>query len=186
MVLTEKIESEAVKQAAYLIANSARTAPKTKGIDDLKIVLVQGEELTKLAEKMKKLAYERKNPRMLRDSESLKQAEAVLLLGISGGKSLDFDCGACGFKTCENFKKTIRSEGKDFKGPNCMYKVLDLGIALGSAVKTASDLNIDNRLMVSVGIAGRQLGYLKEDIVVGIPLASKGKNPFFDRKIPEL
>ena len=41
----------------------------------------------------------------------------------------------------------------DFKGPNCMLRLLDLGIALGSAVKTAQIHNVDNRIMYRAGVA---------------------------------
>jgi len=60
--------------------------------------------------------------------------------------------------------------------------LLDLGIAVGSAVKVASDLNVDNRVMFTVGVAARALGYMRADVVIGIPLSATGKNIYFDRK----
>jgi uncharacterized ferredoxin-like protein len=72
---------------------------------------------------------------------------------------------------------------QDFVGPNCIFKLLDLGIALGSAVKTASVLNVDNRIMYRIGVAAKRLNLLPEaSIIVGIPLSAKGKNIYFDRK----
>jgi len=59
---------------------------------------------------------------------------------------------------------------------------MDLGIALGSAVKIASDLAVDNRVMYSVGTAARKLGFIDADIAIGIPLSVSGKNIYFDRK----
>ena len=60
---------------------------------------------------------------------------------------------------------------------------MDLGIAVGSAVKTASLLNVDNRIMFSVGVAAIRLGLLKDcEIVLGIPLSAYGKSIYFDRK----
>jgi len=38
-----------------------------------------------------------------------------------------------------------------------MFKLLDLGIAIGSAVRTASLLNVDNRIMFRAGTAARKL-----------------------------
>lgn len=61
-------------------------------------------------------------------------------------------------------------------------KLIDLGIAIGSAVKVASELNIDNRIMYSVGLSAMEMGLLKADDIQGIPLSIKGKNIFFDRK----
>jgi uncharacterized ferredoxin-like protein len=64
-----------------------------------------------------------------------------------------------------------------------MLKLLDLGIALGSAAKTAMDLNVDNRIMYRIGVAATRLGYLPgSSVVMGIPLSVKGKNIYFDRR----
>jgi uncharacterized ferredoxin-like protein len=58
----------------------------------------------------------------------------------------------------------------------------DLGIAVGSAVKTASLLNLDNRVMYTAGVAARSLGWVGEcSVAYGIPVSVTGKNIFFDR-----
>ena len=80
------------------------------------------------------------------------------------------------------FEKVVKKSGQDFEGPTCVFKSIDLGIALGSAVKTASILNVDNRIMYSIGTAAKQLNYLPEaSIVMGIPLSAKGKSKYYDR-----
>jgi uncharacterized ferredoxin-like protein len=56
-----------------------------------------------------------------------------------------------------------------------------MGIALGSAVKTASMLNVDNRIMYRIGTVARETKVVDWDFVMGIPLAASGKNIFFDR-----
>jgi uncharacterized ferredoxin-like protein len=53
--------------------------------------------------------------------------------------------------------------------------------AFGSAVKLAGELNIDNRIMYSVGAAAKKLNLLDSDLIIGIPLSVTGKNPYFDR-----
>jgi uncharacterized ferredoxin-like protein len=57
-----------------------------------------------------------------------------------------------------------------------------LGIALGSAVKLASELNVDNRIFYTVGAAAKKLNLLDSDIIIGIPLSVTGKNIYFDRQ----
>ena len=61
----------------------------------------------------------------------------------------------------------------------------DLGTAIGSAVKVASDHNIDNRIMFSFGKAAIIGGFVPEKIKIGygIPLSVTGKNIYFDRKM---
>jgi uncharacterized ferredoxin-like protein len=72
------------------------------------------------------------------------------------------------------------SHKTDYKGPNCIFKISDLGIAVGSAVKTASIHNVDNRVMYTAGVAAMKLGMLKGcSLVYGIPLKASGRNVFW-------
>ena len=59
----------------------------------------------------------------------------------------------------------------------------DLGIALGSAVKTAQIHNVDNRIMYTGGVAAINLGFLEKKctIAFAIPISATGKNIYFDR-----
>ena len=57
----------------------------------------------------------------------------------------------------------------------------DMGIAIGSAVKTAGMLNVDNRVMYRAGVVARALGLIDADFVMGIPLSISGKSIYFDR-----
>jgi uncharacterized ferredoxin-like protein len=60
-------------------------------------------------------------------------------------------------------------------------KISDLGIAVGSAVKTAGIHNVDNRIMFTAGVAAMELGIMKGcSVVYGIPLKASGKSIFFD------
>ena len=59
---------------------------------------------------------------------------------------------------------------------------LNLGIALGSAVKTAATHIMDNRIIYSAGVAARRMGLVDWDLAMGIPLAMGTKNIFSDRK----
>jgi uncharacterized ferredoxin-like protein len=83
-------------------------------------------------------------------------------------------CGFCGFADCDVMQEA---------GGTCSFNSGDLGIAVGSAVATAADLRIDNRVMYTAGKAALELGLLGDDVEIayGVPLAAKGKNPFFDR-----
>ena len=73
---------------------------------------------------------------------------------------------------------------KPFHGPNCVIKMADLGIALGSAAKTASLHNVDNRVMFSAGVAALSLNRLEGCAVAyALPLKASGKSIYFDRPI---
>lgn len=177
-------EKDALLQAAKFMLVSARTAPKSGGIDDILTAVVYGEEKEMIAAEMERMAEERKIPMFRRDSQNVRNSEAVLLIGVKGTKKFGLDCGACGYATCNEFEKAEKKLGLDFVGPNCLLKLLDLGIALGSAAKTASLLNVDNRIMYRVGTAAKRLKLLPlASVIMGIPISAKGKSIYFDRPV---
>lgn len=178
-----KGESEALLEAAKLMLVAARTAPKSGGIDDVTALVVYGEHKDAIAKKMEEIAEERKIEGFRRDAKNVRDSEAVILIGVRGKKSFGLDCGACGYKSCNEFEKAEKRRGKDFFGPTCIFKSLDLGIALGSAAKIAGLLNVDSRIMYRIGTAALKLKLLEEaTIAVGIPISAKGKNIYFDRR----
>ena len=56
-----------------------------------------------------------------------------------------------------------------------------MGIALGSAAKTAGVHNADNRIMYRAGVGARDMGLVDADYVMAIPVSATGKSVFFDR-----
>ena len=96
-----------------------------------------------------------------RDAQGVQDADVVVLIGVKWGKPTE-----------SRFSREV--------------KLVDLGIAVGSAVKTASIHNADNRIMLSVGETARQMELLDGDYMLGIPISIKGKNIFFDRLPPSL
>lgn len=183
---SEKMEQQAIETGAFLMALSARTAPKTRGLDSVKTVVLSGPDLEPLARAMEEKAFEKSTelPMFKRDAGNVRASAAVLLIGISREPKrmeLPLNCGACGYGSCKGLLAAAGQKGEDFVGPVCLFQAIDLGIALGSAAKTAAELNIDNRIMYSVGAAAKKLGLLDSDVIIGIPLSAKGKNPYFDR-----
>jgi uncharacterized ferredoxin-like protein len=181
-----EIEKRALEMGAAIMAVSARTAPKARGIDSIKMAIVNGEELEKLAYVMEGKYKEKSTelPGFKRDAGNVKESGAVLLIGVSRKPKrmeLPLNCGACGYKNCRGLLAAGEKEGEDFIGPICVFQAIDLGIALGSAVKLASELNIDNRIMYTIGAAAKKLNLLDSDLIMGIPLSATGKNPYFDR-----
>ncbi|MCK5627342.1 hypothetical protein KAI23_05190 [Candidatus Bathyarchaeota archaeon] len=175
-------ENEGLLNVAKLMMISARTAPKSGGKDDVETLLIYGEDKDKIAAEMDKIGEERNSKGFLRDGRNVRDSEVIILIGVEGTKNFGLDCGGCGFKTCTEFNEFSRSKGVDFTGPNCILKTLDMGIALGSAVKTAMDHNVDNRIMYRIGTAALRLGLMKKSsIVMGIPISAKGKSIYFDR-----
>ena len=183
IIQSDEGEKEAIMQVSKLMLVSARTAPKSGGVDDLLTAIVSESEKNSLAVEMENMAEERKIEGFKRDAKNVRDSEIIVLIGVRGIKKFGMNCGACGYATCNEFEKIEKKMGNDFAGPTCIFKALDLGIAVGSAVKTASNLNIDNRIMYRIGTAAMRLKMLPEaSVIMGVPLSSKGKSPYFDRR----
>ena len=183
-----EVEKEAVRMVAAMMAASARTAPKARAVDAIETMILDGGDLEILASAMQHKAKEQPPYLSLgfdRDARCVRNSKCVMLIGVAGNpKTIEepLDCGVCGHKTCKQLLETKKRQGKDFSGPICIFQALDLGIALGSAVKLASELNVDNRMMYTVGATAKKLRLLDSDVVIGIPLSVTGKSPYVDRQ----
>jgi len=171
---------DGIEMVAQLMAISATTAPKSKGENFVQTKLLKGEVLKELADAMFAFGQRTKKKDFDRDSKNVAQSEAVLLIGLKKANVLGLDCSACGFTDCKTFQKQTKESG-EFVGPTCAFRLLDMGIALGSAVKTASMLNVDNRIMYRAGVVAREMNIVDWEFVMGIPLSVSGKSIYFDR-----
>ncbi|MCC6016188.1 MAG: DUF2148 domain-containing protein [Desulfurococcaceae archaeon] len=164
--------SQAIKDGVMLTAKlmvvAAKTAPKAKGVDNIVIkILDSKEELEVLAKKMEELAQVYGEDRWRRDADNVRRSDVVVLIGC---KVIDI-----GVETPRIWRLDA----------NTVLSIVNLGIAIGSAVKTASILNVDNRIMFTVGVAAQELGIIDADYVLGIPLSATSKNIYFDRVWPK-
>ncbi|MEI7434805.1 MAG: DUF2148 domain-containing protein [Methanomicrobiales archaeon] len=178
-------ETEAIRTVACLMVLSARTAPKARGVDEIKTRIVSEIELKQLADEMVTIGEKSSIPFFIRDGKCMALSDACVLIGVRGGVPVGVNCQGCGLISCDDFQETFtqkKPSSTPFSGPNCIIRIADLGIAVGSAVKTAQVHNVDNRIMYSAGVAARSLGWLNDcTSVYGIPLKGSGKNIFFDR-----
>lgn len=191
-----------IKTAIDLISISIRTAPKSGGVDSIIFLSLSKIQKNKIAQEMISIGREKaksKPDKAVRqaisiswssDAQAVKDSQGLILIGVKGKKPFGANCGGCGFKNCAEFSAYNAKHKKDGAlGPFCMLKIWDLGIAIGSAAKTASMLNVDNRIMYRIGIAalGLNLFAKTKDMrdracpILGLPLSVSGKNIFFDR-----
>ena len=209
MIYNERTQRhEQVVASARQMLTAARTAPKARGVDIIEAILVEGDDLKLLADKMIEIGNERNRPSFIRDAGNVLQAECIVAIGTCY-QSLGLNCGHCGFATCaerENFSPnscdTTESEAAHYCSPKlgelslategsvnsqfqvpCSLNSIDVGIAVGSACATAADLRLDTRVMYSIGVAVEQLGWIGEGVhlTMGIAVSASSKNPFFDR-----
>ncbi len=170
---------DALELVAQLMEISARTAPKAVGKDFVETKVVAGDDLKRLAEQMELYGQETGKKNYDRDARGVAAAGALLLVGLKDAAPCGLNCGACGYSACADLPDL--AEGREFAGPICAWRLVDLGIALGSAAKTASIHNVDNRIMYRIGVVARKMGLIDADVACGVPLSASGKNPYFDR-----
>ncbi|MCM8761306.1 MAG: DUF2148 domain-containing protein [Candidatus Omnitrophica bacterium] len=172
---SDQLEKDAALNIAALMAAAARTAPKTRGIDNIQVISID-DEITraKIISKMRDIAKAENRSSFERDAQSIAASPVIIAIGVKANPA-GLNCGFCGYAACAELGKT---------NGICSFNSIDLGIAAASAVMIASSFHIDNRLMYSIGRACLDLGLLGADVqqALGIPLSVTGKNPFFDRK----
>jgi uncharacterized ferredoxin-like protein len=172
IIKEEDIRQSNVLEVAKKLMIAARTAPKACGVDNLLIAIADKEDIIHISNRLKEIYDQKKEDFLLRDSQNVLSAECVVMIGCKN-LALGLDCGYCGFATCASKAKNIP----------CFFAVHDLGLAIGSAVGVAADNRLDTRIMFSLGLAIKSLGYLGTDCdyCLAVPLSASGKNPFFDR-----
>ncbi len=170
---------KSVQTVADLMEIAAITAPKAVGKDYVVTKILDAEGCRDLGDHMALYGAETGKRNFDRDGNGVAQSDAVLLVGIKDAAPTGVNCAACGEPTCLQINSGDKNG--EFLGPQCLIRVLDMGIAIGSAVKTAQMLNVDNRIMYRIGVVARKHGYIDADFVMGIPLSVTGKSIFFDR-----
>jgi uncharacterized ferredoxin-like protein len=171
----------AVVEVGRLMALAARTAPKGVGQDHLEVRLVTGDDVTRLGRAMIAKGEAEDKAHFVRDGRSVLRCHAVLLVGLLDHPAMGLDCNACGHGTCAGFEVARADAPEGDFTPACVFRSQDLGIAVGSAVKTAQIHNVDNRIMYRGAVVAIELGLIGHGLCLAIPLAAVGKSPFFDR-----
>jgi uncharacterized ferredoxin-like protein len=156
------------------------------------VIVEERDALNRLAEWLRARGTKLKDPIWFRDADTAEKLDLVLFIGLAKWYPPLYDCGACGYATCAEFLRaapTYRGTGSEeweFPGPVCQLRCIDLGIAVGSAAKTASLNNIDARCQTRIAAAARHLGIIEADLAVALSMSVSHKNIFFDKRMPEI
>ncbi len=170
-----EIFMDSVRHVAKLCAVAAMTAPKSGGQLFLKggtpfieTVIVEDQiTLKKLADWLRARGEKQRAAIWFRDADPAEKLDLVLFIDLAGWYPPQYDCGACGYGTCAEFlearlkHKSATSADWEFNGPVWQLRAVDLGIAVGSAAKTASLNNVDTRCQTRIAAAARHLGSSK-------------------------
>ena len=195
----DDLRADTVRQVAKLMAAAAVTAPKSGGQLFLQgkhlfietVIVDDHDTLTRLADWMRARGKERREAIWFRDADVAEAIDAALFVGLADWYPPNYDCGACGYATCAEFLHATKqlqddSAELEFAGPQCNLRDIDLGIAVGSAAKTAAIHSIDCRCQTRIAVAARKLGVIRADVAVALSLSLTHKAVGFDRRFPEI
>ena len=103
---------------------------------------------------------------------------------------IGFDCGACGFKTCReaviNYQNRLNETGGEpwgwlMKGPSCIWRLTEFGIAVDWAAAAAHRHNVESRVAMIPGTAFMRMGHLPDcSMIVVVPLGPCKERWYFE------
>jgi NADPH-dependent glutamate synthase beta subunit-like oxidoreductase/uncharacterized ferredoxin-like protein len=103
---------------------------------------------------------------------------------------IGYDCGACGFKTCReaviNYQNRLNETGGEpwgwlVKGPSCIWRLTEFGIAVDWAAAAAHRHNVESRVAMIPGTAFMRMGHLPDcSMIVVVPLGPCKERWYFE------
>ena len=169
-------------RAVELLALAANTVMKF-GKPKIRMAAIGPEEFRDVAGYCEGLAEI--SPLFDRDGRSfvdLAENDArALLLGAKRKSVYNFDCGACGFRTCKelNQAETVKSI---INGPCCHFVVYDVHMAANAAACAAYYLGLHCRVFQTIGAAAPACEFIEDvDFCIGVAVSYEPRDPFFDR-----
>ncbi|MBW2363742.1 MAG: hypothetical protein JRF25_01450 [Deltaproteobacteria bacterium] len=171
-------------RAVELMSVAAHNSYRFKDRNSVKIIAVEGEDLELIAEYCFSLGD--MSPLAARDGRHLvqlmKEPCSLLILGDTRKSEFNYNCGACGYKTCAELNKTEEVESLTANGPSCMFKNLNLGIAANSAASMAHRIGLHCRVFSTLAFSALALEVITDvDLVISVSVSVAKKNPYFDR-----
>lgn len=171
-------------RAVELMTLAAHNSYRFKDRNTVKIISVQGEELEQVAEYCFSLGD--MSPLAARDGRNLvqlmKEPCSLMLFGDKRKSEFNYNCGACGYRTCAELNKAEEVESLTANGPSCLFKSINLNVAANAAATQAHRLGLHCRVFSTLAFASLALEVITDvDLVISVAVSSAKKNPFFDR-----
>lgn len=157
---------DSIEMISNLMSISAKTAPKSMGESFLEIISLDKAEKEILTEEMFQMSDELNDDSYGYEGEIIRDAAKVIIIGLKKHPTLDLDCRACGFKDCDDFAEH-RVEGI-FEGPNCVFHLIDIGMAVGSAINTANRHDVRSKISLKGGLAAKNVGISSSNVCIAL------------------
>ncbi len=181
--MSDLVES-GFQRSVELISLAAHNSFRFSNRNTVKMITVEGEDLEQMAEYCFSLGD--MSPLAARDGRNLVQMMkdpcALLIIGDKRKSDFNYNCGACGYRTCAELNKAEMVESLTANGPSCLFKNINLGIAANAAASTAHSLGLHCRVFSTFAFAAKALEVIEDvDVCISVSVSAAKKNPFFDR-----
>lgn len=181
--LPELIE-KGLQQAVELMAIAAHNSFRFSDQNKVKIIVVGNEEMEAIAEYCFSLGD--MAPLAARDGRNvvqmIKEPTKLMIIGDKRKSPFNYDCGACGYRTCKEMNKAEEVESLTANGPSCQFRNLNVNIAANAAASLAHRLGLHCRVFSTLAFAAKALEIIEDvDITCSVSVSASRKNPYFDR-----
>ena len=131
-------------RAVELMTLAAKTSFRFGSRNTVKIISITNEEIEQLAEYCFSLGD--MSPLAARDGrfavDLIKEPAAILLLGDKRQSLFNYNCGACGYRTCAKINKAEMVESLTRNSPSCIYRNINIHISADAAPAMAWSIGL--------------------------------------------
>ncbi len=171
-------------RAVELMAVAAHNSFRFDGRNTMKMVAVGKEELEEIAEFCFSLGD--MSPLAARDGrfvmELIKEPCALLVLGDKRKSVFNYNCGACGYRSCAEMNAAEEVESLTANGPSCQFRNINLNIAANAAASLAWRLGLHCRVFSTLAFGAKAMEVIEDcDIVSSVSVSAAKVDPYFDR-----
>jgi uncharacterized ferredoxin-like protein len=173
-----------LERAVELMAVAAHNSFRFGDRNPLRIVTASKDNMQDIAEYC--LSLGDMSPLGARDGrhliELMKEPVALMIIGDKRRSYFNYNCGACGYRTCAEMSAVEEMESLTANGPSCQFRNINLNIAADAAAAAAWRLGLYCRVFSSFAFAAKALEIIEDvDIVVSVAVSVAKQDPFFDR-----
>ena len=180
----EELIQNGLDRAVELMAVAAHNSFRFDGRNTMKMVAVGKEELEEIAEFCFSLGD--MSPLAARDGrfvmELIKEPCSLLVLGDKRKSVFNYNCGACGYRSCAEMNAAEEVESLTANGPSCQFRNINLNIAANAAASLAWRLGLHCRVFSTLAFGAKAMEVIEDcDIVTSVSVSAAKVDPYFDR-----
>ena len=171
-------------RSVELMAVAAHNSFRFNDRNTIRMRAIDGDDLEQIAEYCFSLGD--MSPLAARDGRHLvqlmKEPCSLMLIGDKRKSDFNYNCGACGYRTCAEMNAAEEVESLTANGPSCMFKNINMNIAANAAASMAHRLGLHCRIFSTLGFSALALEMIEDvDLCISISVSVAKKNPYFDR-----